>query len=159
MPWTVELFCWNLFLFPSFQLNGSLVVKAENVIGSMKINESGESILHYGLRYYANCINRNHRDPVSTWSGLQIQAFGLDCMHQTFLYVYLVIVLGVEGANCKMSRYWTKELIGLMMKTYTGNTKCSSLRCWRSYCMEMLNLRQLMLSFRLSLNSDFILSL
>ncbi|KAE9587726.1 putative UTP--glucose-1-phosphate uridylyltransferase [Lupinus albus] len=38
------------FLWRNVQLNGSLVIKTENVLGSMKINESGESILRYGQR-------------------------------------------------------------------------------------------------------------
>ncbi|CAL0327916.1 unnamed protein product [Lupinus luteus] len=38
------------FLWRNVQLNGSLIIKTENVMGSMKINESGESILHYGQR-------------------------------------------------------------------------------------------------------------
>lgn len=39
-----ELFWRNV------QVNGSLVIIAENVMGSMKIDESGESILHHGQR-------------------------------------------------------------------------------------------------------------
>lgn len=39
-----ELFWRNV------QVNGSLVIKAENIMGSMKIDESGESILHHGQR-------------------------------------------------------------------------------------------------------------
>ncbi|KAK8473790.1 hypothetical protein PHAVU_001G244900 [Phaseolus vulgaris] len=38
------------FFWRNVQLNGSLIIIAENVMGSMKINESGESILHYGQR-------------------------------------------------------------------------------------------------------------
>ncbi|KAL4350105.1 hypothetical protein HN51_031179 [Arachis hypogaea] len=38
------------FFWKNVQLNGSLIVIAENAMGSMKINENGESILHYGQR-------------------------------------------------------------------------------------------------------------
>ncbi|WVZ07802.1 hypothetical protein V8G54_021148 [Vigna mungo] len=38
------------FFWRNVQLNGSLIIIAENVMGSMKINESGEPILHYGQR-------------------------------------------------------------------------------------------------------------
>ncbi|XP_029129236.1 UTP--glucose-1-phosphate uridylyltransferase 3, chloroplastic isoform X2 [Cajanus cajan] len=38
------------FFWRNVQLDGSLVIVADNVMGSMKINESGESILHYGQR-------------------------------------------------------------------------------------------------------------
>ncbi|MCI24096.1 UDP-sugar pyrophosphorylase, partial [Trifolium medium] len=36
------------FFWRNVQLNGSLVIIAENVMGSMKIDESGEPILHHG---------------------------------------------------------------------------------------------------------------
>ncbi|MED6186045.1 UTP--glucose-1-phosphate uridylyltransferase 3, chloroplastic [Stylosanthes scabra] len=38
------------FFWKNVQLNGSLIAIAENAMGSMKINENGESILHYGQR-------------------------------------------------------------------------------------------------------------
>lgn len=38
------------FFWRNVQLNGSLIIISENVMGSMKINENGESILHYGQR-------------------------------------------------------------------------------------------------------------
>ncbi|XP_027337973.1 UTP--glucose-1-phosphate uridylyltransferase 3, chloroplastic [Abrus precatorius] len=38
------------FSWRNVQLNGSLIIIAENVMGSMKVNESGESVLHYGER-------------------------------------------------------------------------------------------------------------
>ncbi|KAH1160451.1 hypothetical protein AAZX31_11G235800 [Glycine max] len=38
------------FFWRNVQLNGSLIIIAENVMGSMKINENSESILHYGQR-------------------------------------------------------------------------------------------------------------
>ncbi|XP_061376575.1 UTP--glucose-1-phosphate uridylyltransferase 3, chloroplastic [Gastrolobium bilobum] len=38
------------FFWRNVQLNGSLIIIAENVMGSMKTNENGESILHYGQR-------------------------------------------------------------------------------------------------------------
>ncbi|XP_073224587.1 UTP--glucose-1-phosphate uridylyltransferase 3, chloroplastic isoform X2 [Cicer arietinum] len=38
------------FFWRNVQLNGSLVIIAENVMGSMKIDESGQSILHNGQR-------------------------------------------------------------------------------------------------------------
>jgi hypothetical protein len=41
------------------------------------------------------------------------------------------------------------ESTGILETTYTGSMMCSGLRHLRSYCMEMLNLRQLMLSYRL----------
>lgn len=44
---------------PLFQLSGSLIIMAENVMGSMKIDESGDSILHYGTRCGAACIIQN----------------------------------------------------------------------------------------------------
>ncbi|ONK77069.1 uncharacterized protein A4U43_C02F2790 [Asparagus officinalis] len=38
------------FLWKDVQLNGSLTIVAENVMGSMRENEKGEPILHYGHR-------------------------------------------------------------------------------------------------------------
>ncbi|WJX38488.1 UTP--glucose-1-phosphate uridylyltransferase 3, chloroplastic [Trifolium repens] len=38
------------FFWRNVQLNGSLVIIAENVMGTMKIDESGEPILHHGQR-------------------------------------------------------------------------------------------------------------
>ncbi|KAF7816504.1 UTP--glucose-1-phosphate uridylyltransferase 3, chloroplastic [Senna tora] len=38
------------FLWRNVQLDGSMIVVAKNVMGSLKDNESGESILHYGQR-------------------------------------------------------------------------------------------------------------
>ncbi|XP_028792758.1 UTP--glucose-1-phosphate uridylyltransferase 3, chloroplastic [Neltuma alba] len=38
------------FLWRNVQLNGSMNIIAENVIGSIKANKSGDSILHYGQR-------------------------------------------------------------------------------------------------------------
>lgn len=38
------------FFWRNVQLDGSLVIVADNVMGSLKINASGESILHYGRR-------------------------------------------------------------------------------------------------------------
>ncbi|PNY05051.1 UDP-sugar pyrophosphorylase-like protein [Trifolium pratense] len=38
------------FFWRNVQLNGSLVIIAENVMGSMQIDESGEPILHHGQR-------------------------------------------------------------------------------------------------------------
>jgi hypothetical protein len=60
-------------------------------------------------------------------------------------------LLGVEDVNCRMSRCWTRELIGGMVETCIGNMTCKGLRCCRSYCMAMLNLKLLMLSYRLNL--------
>lgn len=33
-----------------FQLDGSLIILAENVLGSPRIDENGETVLHYGKR-------------------------------------------------------------------------------------------------------------
>ncbi|CAL5203037.1 unnamed protein product [Lathyrus oleraceus] len=38
------------FFWSNVQLNGSLIIIAENVMGSMKIDENSESILHHGQR-------------------------------------------------------------------------------------------------------------
>ncbi|KGN45802.2 UTP--glucose-1-phosphate uridylyltransferase 3, chloroplastic [Cucumis sativus] len=38
------------FLWRNVQLDGSLIVLSENVMGSLKIDENGESLIHYGQR-------------------------------------------------------------------------------------------------------------
>jgi hypothetical protein len=67
------------------------------------------------------------------------------------ILIELVTLLGAEDVNCRMSRCWTRELIGGMVETCIGNMTCKGLRCCRSYCMAMLNLKLLMLSYRLNL--------
>jgi hypothetical protein len=62
--------------YPLFQLNGSLVIIAENVMGTMKIDESGEPILHHGQRYCAAYINNNCPDPVFSSFFRLIQSSG-----------------------------------------------------------------------------------
>lgn len=57
--------------------------------------------------------------------------------------------LDVEDVNCRMSRYSIRESTGIPETMYTGSMMWSGLRHLRSYCMEMLNLRRLMLSCRL----------
>ncbi|TKY47567.1 hypothetical protein E2542_SST29627 [Spatholobus suberectus] len=53
------------FFWRNVQLSGSLIIIAKNVMGSMKINESSESILHYGQRYCAICPNKNYFEIVA----------------------------------------------------------------------------------------------
>lgn len=38
--------------FPQMQLEGSLLIHSDNIMGSFAKNDNGEQILHYGTRYY-----------------------------------------------------------------------------------------------------------
>lgn len=50
---------WALFILEAdfgvlFQLDGSMIIIAENVMGAMGTDESGEPVLEYGHRLFSN---------------------------------------------------------------------------------------------------------
>jgi len=94
------------------QLDGSLIVLAENILGSMNPAENGEPILQYGYRYSTMLI----------------------CSFLSCVYLAANLTLewsqctGVEDASYKMSKYAMRELIGVQKRIYTGGIRCIDLR-------------------------------
>ena len=50
VQWIIGIFILVAYLTVIFQLDGSMIIVAENVMGSMRTNGSGEPILGYGHR-------------------------------------------------------------------------------------------------------------
>lgn len=94
-----------------FQLDGSLIILAENVIGSTINDERGEPILQYGRRYHFGSVlwtlQTNDYENTSKISSIHT---------------------GVQGVNYRMSGYWMMELIGIQEIIYIGSMMCSDLR-------------------------------
>lgn len=98
--------------FPTLKLAGSLIILAENVMGSTVINESGETILQYGKRcdsIFVSLLVNNHCCQIDS------PKHQFDCA-------------GVQDASYKMSKFSMKELIGNLGTTYTGSMMLIGLR-------------------------------
>ena len=58
------------------------------------------------------------------------------------------VSVDVQGVSCRTSGYWTKELTGNLKEISSGGMRFIEMSVWRLCCMEMLNLRLLMLLLR-----------
>lgn len=87
------------------QLDGSLLVIAENIMGSTQAIENGEPLMQYGHRYFI---------------------YGFLFLIKAAITKESNLVNGpssnkdVQGVNCRMSRSRIKELTGLLLTMSTG---------------------------------------
>lgn len=54
-----------------FQLEGSMIIAADNIMGSTRVDENGEPTLQYGHRFDIACFSENLQRGYQTTSQVQ----------------------------------------------------------------------------------------